>query len=831
MNAQIVFCILRYLWPRAIIRVGHNRLKTAVCSYQEKTFCMLLRACAGISWLFVAAACVAQQPVAIGRGSYASVPPQGKVVDAKRNVDLVAEVEARTLYLVKDDGRPIPSNKWYQNLLFQQYGTGLWALPHNVDATKEGIELYYATRASGDGTQLMADFPLVVTGRDFQPTDSRLKDWSDWLVSFRMPQSDARYVDVTVGQGMPFVWCEFHDVAPRVYVGGNHGKGSRGAKPAEFFRLDGQPLALPFTGDALGVTYEGRHYALFAPDGTKFSGDGKQFDIDFAKQDTYLVLCPLPTAKDITTFHQYAFAIPRETKLSWKYDRAAGVLSTTWKITTEALKGNQREVLQGWLPHHWRENTSSIAFTNVEFKSIRGRLRCAAGNEFTLSYPFHGVLPNLPKPATSSLYVARMSNYLRDGFVNDKKGFATDTYWGGKDLQRFTQAAFVAKELADPSAAAITQRVRSELENWLTFTPGEKERFFAYYPRRKGLTGFNVAFGSQHFTDHHFHNGYFVFSAGVLSQLEPEFAKHYGDMARLVAKTYANYDPDDARFPRFRTFDIWRGHSYADGNGFPEGNNQESTGEAINSWVGMILLGEALRDEQLTAAGVMGYVFESRANVEYWFDPHDDIFPPEYAHNACGMVWSNRIVWGTWFTASPGWIYGIQWLPSGPYYAFYDRDRNFIERTFADAVRELDTFETKEAAKKPGSAKKAADIAALGGELGSYYLGFLMHANPQRVVDEIDKLYAQAEDKVAHDPWMANIYYQASALQELGRVDWTAHATSPTAMVYQHPQTKSRTLVAWNATAKPQTVEFFSSGKSLGKLEVPPHSIRQSSAR
>ncbi len=74
--------------------------------------------------------------------------------------------------------------------------------------------------------------------------------------------------------------------------------------------------------------------------------------------------------------------------------------------------------------------------------------------------------------------------------------------------------------------------------------------------------------------------------------MQPDFAAQYGDIARLVAKSYANYDRADQRFPFFRTFDIWRGHSFADGNGFPDGNNQESTGEAINSWAGMILLGE-----------------------------------------------------------------------------------------------------------------------------------------------------------------------------------------------------------------------------------------------
>ena len=242
----------------------------------------------------------------------------------------------------------------------------------------------------------------------------------------------------------------------------------------------------------------------------------------------------------------------------------------------------------------------------------------------------------------------------------------------------------------------------------------------------------------------------------------------------------------------------------------------------------MILLGEALDDADLTAAGVMGYTFETRANVEYWFDPHGDVFPKGYQHNACGMIWCSSIVWGTWFTASPAWIYGIQWIPSAPHAAFYDKLPDFIKKAYADVERELKSFEEKEAAKKPGTEPKPVEIKSLGGELGSYHLGFLMHADAPRVVAEFDKLWAEPGDKVAHDEWMTSIYWQASALTELGRADWTAHGNSPTSMVYANAAKKTRTLAAWNPTGKPQTVQFFEGPKPIGKLTVPPHSIANS---
>ena len=146
-------------------------------------------------------------------------------------------------------------------------------------------------------------------------------------------------------------------------------------------------------------------------------------------------------------------------------------------------------------------------------------------------------------------------------------------------------------------------------------------------------------------------------------------------------------------------------------------------------------------------------------------------------------------------------------------------------KTYGDLERELKKFEEKEAAKKPGTAPKPADIKSLGGELGSYHLGFLMHADAPRVVAELDKLWAEPGDKVAHHEWMMSIYYQAAALTDLGRVDWTAHGTSPTSMVYVNDAKKTRTLIAWNAGAKPQTVQFFAGAKSLGKLEAAPRSL------
>jgi len=65
-----------------------------------------------------------------------------------------------------------------------------------------------------------------------------------------------------------------------------------------------------------------------------------------------------------------------------------------------------------------------------------------------------------------------------------------------------------------------------------------------------------------------------------------------GAMVELLIKDIANWDRNDTRFPFLRNFDPYEGHSWASGHaGFADGNNQESSSEAINAWQAIILWG------------------------------------------------------------------------------------------------------------------------------------------------------------------------------------------------------------------------------------------------
>jgi len=669
------------------------------------------------------------------------------------------------------------------------------------------------------------DHPLHIGGKNFVPTGTKAKDWSDWMVSFRLGESADQYIDATLGEGMPCLWLECHGVAPTIQMDA----------PATYFDLKAAPATLPVTGDSLGIEYGDRDYGIFAPDGTKFEADGAGIVVTFSSTvpNPFLVVSPLPAQKDIATFHTYAFAVPRETRLSWEYDADKGTITTHWKIKAESLKeadANGKvvppQIIQGWLPHHYRNNIAKLDFNGIDYVTGRGTMLCAAGNDFTLTYPFAGILPNLPAPKSTGgpndFNPARLQAALAE--IAAKPTFAGDTYWGGKDLVRNGQAALIARETNDPSRDALVTALHAELTNWFTYTPGKTDHLFAYYPKKKALVGFHSAYGSEEFTDNHFHYGYFTVASALLAMQDPTFATDYGPMAKLVAKQYANWDHDDKRFPFLRTFDVWQGHSWAGGIGSTNGtNNQESSSEATQSWAGIILLGQALGDNDMVAAGVMGYSFESQATMEYWFNSHGDVFPPEWKHPITGMVWSAGLNYGTWFTGDPAWIFGIQWCPSSPSLSYFVHDPAWARQNWDAMLKEYAANQDKNASKKAGYVKKEADIKSFDGDLASYMLGYVLLYDPAWVDQKLDEL-ADAKG-FAHNPWMANVYYMAHAMTALGHVDWTCHGSSATSMVYLNDATKAHTYVAWNPLATPQTVRFYEGATLLGQMVAAPQAL------
>lgn len=521
--------------------------------------------------------------------------------------------------------------------------------------------------------------PAIRFATTFRPDSAQALRWGDWNVAFRMPQLTGPSLDVSLARGVPFVWLETDGVKPTL----------KAATMAQFYTSTGATLSFPVTTDRFAMVIDGKAFGIHAPDSSTFTLANGVVHSELGAD--YLVISALPAVADLDTFHARAFAVPRNTRVSWSYSPADGEVTTSWQIDTVALEGSNLDTIQGWLPHHYRGTDHNLAFqAGLTYATPRGPLQCTIGRGgWQVGYGFEGISPVLPLPEVlgkpNDFSPATLKKYLDD--YAGETGYGGDTYWGGKSLTQLGEYMLMAKQAGETGAyAALKDSLRTALTDWFTYDQGETEHYFARYENWGAVVGFNDSYGSHEFVDHHFHYGYFTRAAGLLAFEDPDFAAGYGEMATLVAKQYANWDRNDQAFPFLRTFDVWGGHSYAGGFSSPGGNNQESSSEAIQSWAGLFMLGSALSDTGMRDAAAMGYVMERAAVREYWLDVNEDILPAAYGQKSTGILFDNGQAYGTYFSADPAWIYGIQWLPAATHLSYLGWDPEFSKSLMAAMI-------------------------------------------------------------------------------------------------------------------------------------------------
>jgi endoglucanase Acf2 len=348
------------------------------------------------------------------------------------------------------------------------------------------------------------------------------------------------------------------------------------------------------------------------------------------------------------------------------------------------------------------------------------------------------------------------------------------------------------------------------MEDWFTYTPGENEHYFALYPQWGALVGFGTSYYSEDFTDHHFHYGYFTYAAGLLAMYDEEFAAGYGEMATLVAKEYANYNRDDTRFPMFRTFDPWMGHSYAGGTGSGAGNNQESSSEAMQSWIGMYVLGTALGNKAMRDAGAFGYAIEAQACAEYWFDRDGTNFPDDWNHDISTVVWSNSLGYWTYFSGDPVWMHAIIWLPIAPGFYYLVEDYDYAEAEFWGMMADTGN-------------QVIPDSWNSG--LGNVVLGYWQLFDPDGAAAEFDRLW-DSNSNVVHNTDTGGIsYYYLHSNRMLGRVNWDAWTNLPTSMVYLNAESGERSVGAQNPWDQDVDVTVYEAGTAQATFTVPANTV------
>ena len=340
------------------------------------------------------------EPVQVGKGSYATRPPRDQAarpgVRGKEGWGDLSQVFTHMkLWVPEDYHGPVPSTDWWTTLVSRQWSGQLWSYPAMVKAEPTGVSIHYPKtwKLIDNSKKMILDSAseLFVRGKGFVPESKLAESWSDWLVTFRLPQSAGVWMKATIGHGLPCTWIETSGVDLRVDV----------EKPS-WFTATGAAQTLPATGTVIGVESDGDCYGIFAPAGTKFSMDGASLAIQFAGAQKWISVALLPARTDLAFYAKYAPVVPRSTKVAWDYSPEKGELATTWTLQTENLAGGaDLDVVQGWIPHHYDTAHGvkpEFAFNHLTYATPRGLMKCAVGRTFKITYPFRGFCRNCPRP-------------------------------------------------------------------------------------------------------------------------------------------------------------------------------------------------------------------------------------------------------------------------------------------------------------------------------------------------------------------------------------------------------------------------------------------------
>lgn len=521
--------------------------------------------------------------------------------------------------------QPQKTSNWFASL-YSFPSHPVYALPGAYQISSEGLTVSYpevkvgaTTISSGFASDCNLGFLSPVTG-------VQVVHYGDWNVIVDLLGSNTR---AFLTQGSPLVYLDNQDMTLTVTC----------------------PGATVTTGDSYVLFSSGsKHVLLQAQDPEAITQHADTYTLSATSPHFRLALLPDPSVLDL--FISQVWNPVYDTLAT--YSQTGSTVSTTYQLIT--LTGDT--TLTTLFPHQvpfLSDNLDSLG----SYTTALGDFNLVSTRSFTTTVP----LPTLSTtftPVTDPDQVGRITQAVNQDLDRYATPISGGVYFQGTDFG----ALATLVQLADVyHLQSQKQQALDLLQDQLIAVLNSN---FIYDSGRGLLVATNSEFGNNEGNDHHFHYGYYIRAAAVLLSQRPDLRQQLEPTVHLMIADIANPDPGSDQFPRLRHFSPYEGHSWADGDAnFVDGNNQESTSEALNAWYALSLWGQATSDQGLQGLGNWLFSQELIGTQTYWFGDHNP-FPAGYPHSIASIIWSGKRDFATWFSGETMHIYGIQFLPVTP---------------------------------------------------------------------------------------------------------------------------------------------------------------------
>lgn len=696
--------------------------------------------------------------------------------------------------------RAAPTNQWYSSVMFTRWSEVLHAVPLTAKASAKGLEVGFPRKTvvptERKDVEILYPHKAEITLRPlgFEPKAALLAGHSDWAVDIAF-EAGKNAMLTTVAHGSPFVYAQITQ--------GDLSLDLASSLTGSLWPVDSRVLL---------VRDDIKTYAAFAPTGAQWVQVGSSWQMRLPADRRYASVAILPNDQDSTIreFLAQAYSHIVDTRADYRVDRQKSEVLTSFKVKTRTYEGPEGTGIVGLYPHHWHQNSGLPQKALGSLGSIRGDIRLFASSSFETRYRHTGFVPYWPgvqDPAQSKAILGNLSKESRRA-RRMMLEIGQGPYWQGKGLQRISQLMSVADAQGDVKTRdELLALVKGRFEEWLS---GQSKRtYFHYSPTLGTVVSYPEEYDAvKDMNDHHFHYGYWIRAAADIGLRDPQWIKpeRWGGMIDLLVADIATAERGRKDFPYLRNFDPYEGHSWASGVALsPDGNNQESSSEAINAWAGLMLWGALQGRPELVELGTYLYVTEIQAINHYWFDIHGLTLPKEYQNVEVSMLFGGKLAHNTWWIDEPRQIHGINLLPLTSSSTYLGESPDFVHKNMAALEREIKIYEGR------GKRAKPQDIWQ---DLFAKYVALVDPVKGRARWDEWGSV--ELGDTRTHaQHWLA-------FLEEVGAPDLGVTADTHFFAVFKQAN-KGKTYMVFNPDPQVRTVRF-SDGVTVqappGKLTV-----------
>jgi endo-1,3(4)-beta-glucanase len=391
--------------------------------------------------------------------------------------------------------------------------------------------------------------------------------------------------------------------------------------------------------------------------------------------------------------------------ISGSVDGSAGSYTLSW-----AKDGVQNQTLLMFaLPHHVEafDETTTAALTDIELvTTVKGYAKAVIADSITMveaDLPdTMGFAPWVPTAngggggsSNEVLNAEALAAVNSAGALELAQDFDQQTrldsmYYSGKGLAKFAGIIYTLQTMAKNTELAAAGLVKLK-DAFNVFVNNTQPLPLVYDSVWKGVVSSGtyqsgdtgVDFGNTLYNDHHFHYGYFVYTAAIIGHLDPTWLEAGDNKAwvNTLVRDFANPSIADPFFPFQRSFDWYNGHSWAKGlfdSG--DGKDQESSSEDTFSTYGLKMWGKISGDANMEARGNLQLAVTARSVRSYFLlESTNKVQPEKFLPNkVTGILFENKVDHTTYFGANPEYIQGIHMIPLAPNSA-YVRTKTFVQ--------------------------------------------------------------------------------------------------------------------------------------------------------